>query len=73
MGTYGELGWFKRPGQEERNLAIQAIEKVDMLSLMDRQISQLSGGQQQRVFLARALVQDADIYFMDEPFQGGRC
>ncbi len=70
MGTYGELGWFKRPGQEERNLAIQAIEKVDMLSLMDRQISQLSGGQQQRVFLARALVQDADIYFMDEPFQG---
>ena len=70
MGTYGELGWFKRPGEEERDLAIQAIEKVDMLSLMDRQISQLSGGQQQRVFLARALVQDADIYFMDEPFQG---
>ncbi|NMA87320.1 MAG: metal ABC transporter ATP-binding protein [Tissierellia bacterium] len=70
MGTYGELGWFKRPGKEERDLAIQAIEKVDMLSLMDRQISQLSGGQQQRVFLARALVQDADIFFMDEPFQG---
>jgi len=35
---------------------------------MDRQISQLSGGQQQRTFLARALVQDAQIYFMDEPF-----
>ncbi len=70
MGTYGELGWIKRPGKRERDLAIKAIEKVDMLSFMDRQISQLSGGQQQRVFLARALVQDADIYFMDEPFQG---
>lgn len=70
MGTYGELGWVKRPGKRERDLAIQAIEKVDMLPFADRQISQLSGGQQQRVFLARALVQDADIYFMDEPFQG---
>jgi len=70
MGIYGELGWVKRPGKRERDLAIQAIEKVDMLPFADRQISQLSGGQQQRVFLARALVQDADIYFMDEPFQG---
>ena len=70
MGTYGQLGWIKRPGEKERELAIQAIEKVDMLPFANRQISQLSGGQQQRVFLARALVQDADIYFMDEPFQG---
>lgn len=70
MGTYGQLGWIKRPGEKERELAIQAIEKVDMLPFANRQISQLPGGQQQRVFLARALVQDADIYFMDEPFQG---
>lgn len=70
MGTYGKLGWIKRPRKEEQEEAIKAIEKVDMLPFMDRQISQLSGGQQQRVFLARALVQDADIYFMDEPFQG---
>lgn len=70
MGTYGELGWFKRPGKKEKEMAIKAIEKVDMLPFADRQISQLSGGQQQRVFLARALVQNADIYFMDEPFQG---
>lgn len=70
MGTYGELGWFKRPGKKEKEIAIRALEKVDMLPFADRQISQLSGGQQQRVFLARALVQNADIYFMDEPFQG---
>lgn len=70
MGTYGSLGWIKRPRKEEREKALEALRKVEMLSFKDRQISQLSGGQQQRVFLARALVQDAEIYFMDEPFQG---
>ncbi len=70
MGLYGRLGWFKRPGREERRLALRALEQVSMADFADRQISQLSGGQQQRVFLARALVQDADVYFMDEPFQG---
>jgi manganese/zinc/iron transport system ATP- binding protein len=68
MGLYGKLGWVKRPGRHERALALQAIEQVGLTSFADRQISQLSGGQQQRTFLARALVQDADIYFMDEPF-----
>jgi manganese/zinc/iron transport system ATP- binding protein len=70
MGTYGSLGWIKRPGRKERKIALESLEKVGMLSFKDRQINQLSGGQQQRVFLARALAQDADIYFMDEPFQG---
>ena len=70
MGTYGELGWIRRPGRRERERALAALEQVGMRELSDRQISQLSGGQQQRVFLARALVQDADIYLMDEPFQG---
>ncbi|OLS03158.1 metal ABC transporter ATP-binding protein [Tissierella creatinophila] len=70
MGRYGELGWFKRPGKKDKDLAIDALEKVGMKEFADRQISQLSGGQQQRIFLARALVQDADIYFMDEPFKG---
>jgi manganese/zinc/iron transport system ATP- binding protein len=70
MGRYGALGWVKRPGPPERSLALEALDKVGMLALASRQISQLSGGQQQRVFLARALVQDAQIYFMDEPFQG---
>lgn len=70
MGRYGSLGWFRRPGTRERSAAIDALEKVGMVDYAERQISQLSGGQQQRVFLARALVQDAQIYFMDEPFVG---
>lgn len=70
MGRYGHLGWIKRPGKKEKAMAMDALEKVGMSEFYKRQISQLSGGQQQRVFLARALVQDADIYFMDEPFQG---
>ena len=70
MGTYGSLGWIKRPGKKEKKASLEALEKVGMLSFKSRQISQLSGGQQQRIFLARALVQNASIYFMDEPFQG---
>lgn len=70
MGRYGSLGWLRRPGLTERAYALEALNKVDMSHLAHRQISQLSGGQQQRTFLARALVQDAQVYFMDEPFQG---
>jgi manganese/zinc/iron transport system ATP- binding protein len=70
MGRYGQLGWFRRPGRRDRELALEALDKVGMREYADRQISQLSGGQQQRTFLARALVQDAEVYFMDEPFQG---
>lgn len=70
MGRYGALGWFKRPGRREREQALAALDKVGMAAYANRQISQLSGGQQQRTFLARALVQEAQVYFMDEPFQG---
>ena len=70
MGTYGSLGWVRRPGTSERTRATAALAQVGMQAYADRQISQLSGGQQQRVFLARALVQDAQVYLMDEPFQG---
>lgn len=70
MGRYGSLGWIKRPGKKEHEMALQALDKVGMFEYAERQISQLSGGQQQRVFLARALVQDAQVYLMDEPFQG---
>jgi len=70
MGTYGTLKWFRRPGAVQNAAARDALVKVGLLDLADRQISQLSGGQQQRVFLARALVQNAAVYFMDEPFQG---
>src|SRR5215216_1808743 len=70
MGRYGALGWIKRPGKAERAAALEALAEVGMDQFAHRQISQLSGGQQQRVFLARALVQDAKVYLMDEPFQG---
>ncbi|MEM7736988.1 MAG: metal ABC transporter ATP-binding protein, partial [Deinococcota bacterium] len=70
MGLYGQLGWFKRPGKREQQRAMDALALVGMQDYSDRQISQLSGGQQQRVFLARALVQDADVYFLDEPMAG---
>jgi len=70
MGTYGRLGWVRRPGKAERDHALRCLDQVGMADYADRQISQLSGGQQQRVFLARALAQDAQLYFMDEPFVG---
>jgi manganese/zinc/iron transport system ATP- binding protein len=70
MGLYGQIGWFKRPSRIHREIAYEALEKMGMSEYAKRQISQLSGGQQQRVFLARALVQNADIYFMDEPLAG---
>ncbi|MEM9353981.1 MAG: metal ABC transporter ATP-binding protein, partial [Planctomycetota bacterium] len=70
MGTYGRLGWFRRPGRVEHEIARRCLEEVEMLPMAGRQIRQLSGGQQQRVFLARALAQDAMLYMLDEPFAG---
>lgn len=68
MGLYREIGWLRPVRSRHRKLALEALEKVGMGDFANRQISQLSGGQQQRTFLARALVQDADLYLMDEPF-----
>ncbi|MGG1878369.1 metal ABC transporter ATP-binding protein [Paenibacillus cisolokensis] len=70
MGLYGKIGWLKWPKRKHRELALAALEEMGLGNYADRQISQLSGGQQQRVFLARALVQDADLYFLDEPLAG---
>jgi len=70
MGLYGQIGWLRWPKRAHREKAMAALADMGMADYAERQISQLSGGQQQRVFLARALVQDADLYFLDEPLAG---
>ncbi|WP_313991779.1 ABC transporter ATP-binding protein [uncultured Selenomonas sp.] len=70
MGRYAHLGLMRRPGKEDRRLAMEALGEMKMTDFAERQISELSGGQQQRVFIARALAQDAQLYIMDEPLAG---
>lgn len=70
MGRYRKSNLFKQLSKKDKEISIEALEKVKMLEFADRQISQLSGGQQQRVFIARSLAQQADLYVMDEPFVG---
>lgn len=70
IGTYPNLGLFKRPKREHKDWALECLKKVGMADYGNRQIGELSGGQQQRVFLARALAQKPDMYFLDEPFVG---
>lgn len=68
MGFYGRIGWFGRVTRQHQQLAMEALDRVGMAEFAQRQISQLSGGQQQRTFLARALIQPADLFLLDEPF-----
>lgn len=70
LGTYPKLGWIKRPGKKEKEIARTALKRVGMEEFASRQISELSGGQFQRVLLARTLAQDAEVIFLDEPFSG---
>lgn len=70
MGRYGHIGWFKRPKQHDIDHVHRALELVGLTAHMHNHISQLSGGQQQRMFIARALVQEASLYLLDEPFAG---
>ncbi len=70
MGTYPALGFLKKPGKAEKVAALEALDRVQMADFKDRQIGELSGGQFQRVLIARALVQNAELIFLDEPFVG---
>lgn len=70
MGRYRRIGWCRPISRRHRQAARECLERVGLEGFENRQIDQLSGGQQQRVFLARALAQEADLYFMDEPFAG---
>lgn len=69
-GTYGKLGLFKNPGKLEKQASHDALEQVSLNEFSKRQIGNLSGGQLQRVFVARAIVQEAEIIILDEPFVG---
>ncbi|WP_027338999.1 metal ABC transporter ATP-binding protein [Halonatronum saccharophilum] len=70
MGRYVHLGWFKGPTKEDYKIVEESLKEVDLWEYRDRQVGKLSGGQRQRVFLARALAQKAEIFLLDEPFEG---
>lgn len=70
MGRYAHIGWCRPVSRAHKAVAMASLDRVGLSDVAHRQIGRLSGGQQQRVFLARSLAQEADLYFMDEPFAG---
>jgi ABC-type Mn2+/Zn2+ transport system ATPase subunit len=70
MGTVARIPWYRRPGRAERAQALESLAAVGMDELANRSFGDLSGGQRQRVLIARALVQNATLLLLDEPFTG---
>ena len=70
MGRYSQIGLLRRPGREDRALAMSALEMVNLGGLAQRRIDELSGGEQRRMLIARALAQEADVVLLDEPLAG---
>lgn len=70
MGRYGHMNFMRIPSKKDREIVQHALERVNMSAFAKRQIGELSGGQKKRVFVARALAQEGQLMFLDEPFTG---
>ncbi|ONM47049.1 metal ABC transporter ATP-binding protein [Nocardia donostiensis] len=69
-GRYGRMGFTRRARREDRAAVAEALDRVELTDLADRQIGQLSGGQRKRAFVARGIAQRATVLLLDEPFAG---
>jgi ABC-type Mn2+/Zn2+ transport system ATPase subunit len=70
MGAYARRGLVRRLGRDDRERVRAAMERLEIMDLAGRQLSELSGGQRQRVHVAQGLAQGADLLLLDEPISG---